>query len=138
MEFVATIDGSGASKKRGSSFPMRYLRSIVAIAFLLVAGVQAFAASDSADAAHLQVRLIVLPQALTRGESADAGLYFKLEPGWHIYWKNAGDSGEPPHIRWTLPNGVTAGPLQFLPPKRLPLGPLMDFGTKVKRSFPSR
>jgi DsbC/DsbD-like thiol-disulfide interchange protein len=30
------------------------------------------------------------------------GLYFKLEPGWHIYWKNAGDSGEPPRARWTL------------------------------------
>jgi thiol:disulfide interchange protein len=136
MEFVATIDGSGASKKRGSSFPMRYLRTIIAIAFLLVAGLPAFAASDSADAAHLQVRLIFLPQALTRGESADAGLYFKLEPGWHIYWKNAGDSGEPPHIRWTLPDGITAGPLQFLPPKRLPLGPLMDFGYEGEALFP--
>jgi thiol:disulfide interchange protein len=115
---------------------MRYWRSIVAIAFLLVCGLPAFAASDSADVAHLQVRLIVLPQALTRGEPADAGLYFKLEPGWHIYWKNAGDSGEPPHIRWTLPDGITAGPLQFLPPKRLPLGPLMDFGYEGEALFP--
>ena len=115
---------------------MRFLRSIVAIAFLLLTGISAFAASDSAEAAHLQVRLIVLPQALTRGESADAGLYFKLEPGWHIYWKNAGDSGEPPHIRWTLPDGITAGPLQFLPPKRLPLGPLMDFGYEGEALFP--
>ena len=65
-----------------------------------------------------------------------AGLYFKLEPGWHIYWKNAGDSGEPPHIHWTLPEGVTAGPMQFPAPKRLPLGPLMDFGYEDEVLFP--
>ena len=64
------------------------------------------------------------------------GLYFKLEPGWHVYWKNAGDAGEPPHIHWTLPAGVTAGPLQFPAPKRLPLGPLMDFGYEDEVLFP--
>jgi thiol:disulfide interchange protein DsbD len=94
------------------------------------------AAPDAADAAHLHVRLIVLPQALSRGSSAEAGLYFKLEPGWHVYWKNAGDSGEPPHIRWTLPEGISAGPLQFMIPKRLPLGPLMDFGYEGEALFP--
>jgi DsbC/DsbD-like thiol-disulfide interchange protein len=34
---------------------------------------------------------MVLPQGLNRGEPADAGFYFKLEPGRHVYWKNAGD-----------------------------------------------
>ena len=46
------------------------------------------------------------------GGANQAGLYFKLEPGWHVYWENAGDSGEPPHIQWTLPGGVTAGPMR--------------------------
>jgi len=58
------------------------------------------------------------------------------ESGWHVYWKNAGDSGEPPHVKWTLPDGVTAGPLQFPAPKRLPLGPLMDFGYENEVLFP--
>ncbi|MGB9407549.1 MAG: thioredoxin family protein [Terracidiphilus sp.] len=65
-----------------------------------------------------------------------AGLYFKLEPGWHIYWKNPGDAGEPPHIHWTLPVGVSVGPLQFPAPKRLPLGPLMDYGYENQVLFP--
>ncbi|MGA2217566.1 MAG: thioredoxin family protein, partial [Terracidiphilus sp.] len=55
---------------------------------------------------------------------------------WHVYWKNAGDSGEPPHIKWTLPQGITAGPLQFPAPKRLALGPLMDFGYEGEVMFP--
>ncbi len=73
---------------------------------------------------------------LAAGARNNAGLYFKIEPGWHIYWKNAGDSGEPPHIRWTLPEGIAADPLQFPAPKRLPLGPLMDFGYENEVLFP--
>ncbi len=59
-----------------------------------------------------------------------------LSQGWHVYWQNAGDSGEPPRINWTLPQGITAGPLQFPAPKRLPLGPLMDFGYENEVLFP--
>ena len=65
------------------------------------------------------------------------GLLFDLEPGWHVYWTNAGDSGEPPAVKWTLPAGVTVGPLQFPAPKRLPLGPLMDFGYETQVLFPA-
>src|ERR1700723_3372697 len=65
-----------------------------------------------------------------------AGLLFHLDPGWHVYWQNAGDSGEPPKINWTLPKGITAGPLQFPAPQRLPLGPLMDFGYEDQVAFP--
>lgn len=104
--------------------------------FLFAAGMPALAASSSVDAAHVQVQLIVLPQGLNRGEAADAGLYFKIEPGWHIYWKNAGDAGLPPHVQWTLPQGITAGALQFPAPKRLPFGPLMDFGYEDEVLFP--
>jgi thiol:disulfide interchange protein DsbD len=107
-----------------------------AMVFLLLAGKLALAASSSADAAHLHVQLVVPASALTSGSSADAGLYFKLEPGWHVYWKNAGDSGEPPRLKWTLPDGISASPLQFPVPKRLPLGPLMDFGYEDEVLFP--
>jgi thiol:disulfide interchange protein DsbD len=104
--------------------------------FLIAAGMPALAASSSVDADHVHVQLMVLPQGLNRGEAADAGLYFKIEPGWHIYWKNAGDAGLPPRVQWTLPQGITAGTLQFPAPKRLPLGPLMDFGYEDEVLFP--
>jgi thiol:disulfide interchange protein DsbD len=85
--------------------------------------------TNEANVPHLHVQLLVPRSGLSRGESAiSAGLYFKLEPGWHIYWKNAGDSGEPPHVRWSLPEGISAGALQFPAPTRMALGPMMDFG----------
>ena len=115
---------------------VRRLVSIFAFFAALGAALPAAAASDSADAAHLHVQLVVPAAQLVTGDKADAGLYFKLEPGWHVYWQNAGDSGEPPHIKWTLPAGITAGPLQFPAPARLPLGPLMDFGYENEVLFP--
>ncbi len=83
---------------------------------------------DSVTTQQLTVRLLVPPVQLYPGQAFNAGLEFQIAPGWHIYWINAGDSGEPPAVQWTLPTGVTAGSLQYPPPTRLPLGPLMDFG----------
>src|ERR1700679_3886534 len=103
---------------------------------LLAVGQIAQATSNSADAPHLHVQLVFPNSQLSEGASSQAGLYFKLEPGWHVYWLNAGDSGEPPHIKWTLPAGITAGAIQFPAPKRLPLGPLMDFGYDNEVLFP--
>ena len=115
----------------------RVSRLVAAFFVLLVAGLPAWAASSSADAAHLRVELMVPGSSLYSNDALNqAGLYFKLEPGWHVYWMNPGDAGEPPHIHWTLPDGITAGPLQFPAPKRVPLGPLMDFGYEDEVLFP--
>ena len=115
---------------------MRGFRVIFALLVLFGMGMPLMAASSGADAMHLHVQLVVPNGQLNPGEAADAGLYFKLEPGWHVYWKNAGDSGEPPRAKWTLPDGITASELKFPAPKRLPLGPLMDFGYEDEVLFP--
>jgi thiol:disulfide interchange protein DsbD len=109
---------------------------VLLLAVLLLVGVPGFAVSNSADVAHLHVQLVAPSSTLVQGQAAKAGLYFKLEPGWHVYWKNAGDAGEPPHIKWTLPQGINAGPLEFPAPGRLPVGPLMDFGYENEVLFP--
>ena len=115
---------------------MRFCRPIIAFALLLAATALPALAASSADLPHVHVQLISPDAQLHPGTTNNAGLYFKLEPGWHVYWKNAGDAGEPPRINWTLPAGITASPLQFPAPKRLPLGPLMDFGYENEVLFP--
>ena len=115
---------------------MRMSRWIFVLLCMLAGGLPAGAASSSADVAHLHVQLVMPEGIFMAGTPTEAGLYFKLEPGWHVYWKNAGDSGEPPRIKWTLPEGITAGPLEFPAPKRLALGPLMDFGYEDEVLFP--
>ena len=115
---------------------MRIWRLIFAILLVLAVGRPALAASDSADAPHVHVRLMTATNGIAASGNVQAGLYFKLENGWHVYWMNPGDAGQPPKINWTLPSGVTAGPLRFPAPKRLPLGPLMDFGYEDEVLFP--
>jgi thiol:disulfide interchange protein/DsbC/DsbD-like thiol-disulfide interchange protein len=87
-------------------------------------------------AEHLSAEFTTLTPNLNPGGTAQAGLTLTIEEKWHVYWVNAGDSGQPPHITWTLPPGITAGPLQFPAPTRLPLGPLMDFGYEDAVTFP--
>jgi thiol:disulfide interchange protein len=99
-------------------------------------------AQTSVEARHLKVSLVSDQASIAANSSHTAvpphvGLLFNLEPGWHVYWTNAGDSGEPPSAKWILPAGVTVGPLQFPAPKRLPLGPLMDFGYETEVLFPA-
>lgn len=57
-----------------------------------------------------------------------AGIQFEMDKDWHIYWKNPGDSGEPPRITWRLPEGVRAGPLQWPSPLRLKTSAGTDYG----------
>jgi thiol:disulfide interchange protein len=87
-------------------------------------------------AEHLTAELTTLAPQIAVGGTLQAGLVLTIEEHWHVYWVNAGDSGEPPHITWTLPPGITVGPMQFPPPTRLPLGPLMDFGYEDSVAFP--
>src|SRR6202789_1893754 len=79
-------------------------------------------------AQHLTAELVSLSPNIAPGGTLQVGLVLTLEEHWHVYWINAGDSGEPPKITWTLPAGITAGPMKFPIPSRLPLGPLIDFG----------
>jgi len=87
-------------------------------------------------AQHLTAELVSLAPSIAPGGTLQVGLVLTLEEKWHVYWINAGDSGEPPKITWTLPPGITAGPMQFPIPSRLPLGPLMDFGYEDEVAFP--
>ena len=109
-------------------------RLVALISLCLAAGAYA---SSSIDAPHVHVELLIPGDTLySKAAHNDAGIYFKLEPGWHIYWKNPGDAGLPPHVIWQLPEGVRALPLQFPAPQRLPLGSLVDYGYEHELLLP--
>jgi len=68
------------------------------------------------------------PEGAAPGKPVWLGLKLEHIPHWHTYWKNAGDSGLPTTMSWTLPTGVTAGEIDWPAPSRLPIGPLLNFG----------
>src|SRR3984885_2523421 len=123
-------------RARPLNFALSLLLLFATAAWALPASTPPAFAGASATAQHLTVQLVVPPAEIYPGQNFRAGLYFKLDPGWHVYWINAVHSGEPPRIKWTLPDGMTADAMQFPTPKRLPLGPLMDFGYENEVLFP--
>jgi thiol:disulfide interchange protein DsbD len=68
------------------------------------------------------------PDGIQPGKPLWLGLKIEHQPKWHTYWKNPGDSGLPTTLSWTLPGGFSAGEIAWPTPKKLPIGPLMNFG----------
>jgi thiol:disulfide interchange protein DsbD len=62
------------------------------------------------------VRLVSAANVAPDGH-VELALEFRLQPGWHIYWSNAGDAGFPPNVSLAPP--ASAGPLSFPPPEFL-------------------
>ena len=77
---------------------------------------------------HGTVDLIAENQSIAPGHQCYLGLHFQLERGWHIYWINPGDSGQPPRAEWHLPAGLTIGEMEWPAPRRLGKPPIVDFG----------
>ncbi|MDO8448990.1 MAG: protein-disulfide reductase DsbD family protein [Rhodoferax sp.] len=78
-----------------------------------------------------QVRAELLahaPDGADPGKTVWVGLQLTHQPEWHTYWKNAGDSGLPTTLQWTLPPGVTAGDIAWPLPKKIPIGNLANYG----------
>src|SRR5438105_1356224 len=84
--------------------------------------------SQTAKPQHAKLSLLSEQTSLVPGSSQWLGLRFELDPGWHIYWTNPGDSGEPPKVSWRLPTGIKTGDLQFPAPQRIQDHGLTDYG----------
>jgi len=85
-------------------------------------------AADVVTTPQTRAALILDRAEVASGEAFTAGLSLQLKKGWHTYWRTPGDSGLATEVIWTLPDGMTAGPLQWPAPRRMPTGDLMNFG----------
>ena len=107
---------------------------------LLLASMTASANADERGASipHGTVELVSEQPSIQPGKAFLLGLHFRLEPGWHIYWINPGDSGEPPRLEWHLTAGLRAGAIEWPAPRPLPIPPLVDYGYEGDVLLPVR
>lgn len=77
---------------------------------------------------HVKLELFSEQNAFVSEEELFLGIRFTLEDGWHTYWINPGDSGEPPRIQWHLPGGFQVGAIEWPYPERLETAPFTDYG----------
>ncbi|MDB5050706.1 MAG: Thiol:disulfide interchange protein [Fibrobacteres bacterium] len=95
---------------------------------LCLAALLPAAAAERAKPQHVEAELLSESTGIAPGKTFWAGLHLKLEPHWHVYWKNPGDAGLPVSLDWTLPKGFTASPIQWPHPERIDVPPLMNYG----------
>jgi DsbC/DsbD-like thiol-disulfide interchange protein len=89
----------------------------------------AAATAEQISAQHARVELLAQQASVKSGSDLHLGVHFILESGWHIYWINPGDSGQPPSFKWQLPPGFSTGQIQWPHPERIqPNKELADFG----------
>ena len=82
---------------------------------------------------HVEAELVAETRTAAPGATLNVALHQKIIPGWHTYWRNPGDAGEPTSLDWTLPTGWSAGGIIWPQPERFQSGPLMNyvFSTEV-------
>jgi thiol:disulfide interchange protein DsbD len=76
---------------------------------------------------HATVTLVTAEDGVDPAKPLRLGLRFELAPGWHVYWSNPGDAGEPPALTLDLPQGLTQSAFDWPVPTRIAEGPVMTF-----------
>ena len=113
--------------RESNAVTLSNLRRLLAIAVALVAAVASTLAAP-ARAGHVMAELVAEKTALVPGATTTVALRLAIDPGWHTYWRNPGESGLPTTLAWRLPPGYAAGDIVWPAPRALPAGPLVNFG----------
>jgi thiol:disulfide interchange protein len=95
---------------------------------LLAALCAAPAAAAPVTTPHAEAELVAESTSWVAGATNWVALRLKPEQGWHMYWRNPGDSGLPTTLAWTLPDGWSAGAIAWPYPSVHRLGELVNYG----------
>jgi DsbC/DsbD-like thiol-disulfide interchange protein len=106
---------------------MSPVRAAVAIVLAVLASAATAWSDTGMD--HVKVDLLADAPAVHPGGRFTLGVRFRIDPGWHIYWTNPGDSGLPTRVKLDLPRGLTAGATQYPVPSVLTFpGDITNYG----------
>ena len=103
---------------------MRFL-IVCLLSVFLISSVHAAPLLDSRNTALV---LYADKDAVVPGQALTLAVEETIREHWHTYWENPGDSGDTLRLKWTLPEGFSAGAAQFPTPMRLPYAGLLNFG----------
>lgn len=100
------------------------LLAVFAFAILSPAHAPAYAM----EAPETGLRLFAPQASVAPGQSLDLAFEFDVKPGWHLYWKNPGDTGLAPAVRWSGTPGLEQTPLAFPTPQTFSFAGFTNYG----------
>src|SRR5580704_2657539 len=97
-------------------------------ASLLVSPAAFSLSGNTVNTDNVKARLVSEVSAVGPGQTFWVALELEIRDGWHTYWRNPGDSGEPTKLIWQLPAGFSAGDIVWTTPHRFEIAPLVNYG----------
>jgi thiol:disulfide interchange protein len=94
-----------------------------------------FLLANPVETGHAKASLITNLQSSSQ-ESFFVGVRLEMKDGWHTYWENPGDSGNPFNARWSTDAGVIIENVSWPTPQTIPYPPLMTYGYEGDVVFP--
>ena len=90
--------------------------------------------AEAVDTGHAKASLVA--DTTQSDEFFYVGLKLDMDPGWHTYWKNPGDSGGPFSIMWSHQMDIIIEDVSWPAPEIIPYDPLITYGYKDFVIFP--
>lgn len=91
--------------------------------------------ANPVETGHAKASLITNLQSSSQ-ESFFVGVHLEMQDGWHTYWENPGDSGNPFNARWSTDAGIIIENVSWPTPQTIPYPPLMTYGYEGDVVFP--
>lgn len=114
----------------------RLLFRFLILTGLLLAPAMAWAQAGPQRSERIEAELVSMSRWAAPGSTAVVAIRQDIQPGWHTYWRNPGDSGGATTLNWTLPTGVRAGEIVWPLPERQRLQGLVNYGYEGKVYLP--
>lgn len=134
---VDALDRAGVSGTQRSGdlgLPTVILRLIsTGLALAWLVGVASWVqAAESAwvSSGMAQARILTPANGIVSEQVLEVGVELQLPKGWHTYWRNPGDSGEPVSLTWSGQGLKSSSTIRWPIPQRIPYGPLINLGYK--------
>lgn len=112
------------------------LRAVSAILFAAWLLLAAPALAQPVNSGNVEGELHSARAAIAPGETFTVALRTRIAEGWHTYWRNPGDSGEPTELTWSAPSGFEIGPIQWPAPEPAPFAGIINYGYHGEVLYP--
>ena len=99
-----------------------------ALAVALAAASSASADGPPVPKDLVKAELVAESASVAPASTLWVDLHLAIKPGWHVYWRNPGDSGLPTAIDWNLPPGFSAGDIRWPVPEHFVRGGIGNYG----------
>ena len=103
---------------------------------ILIISIQFFFTVYAQEKPEPEAYIILDSFSLEKSRIIDAAVIIRLEEGWHIYWRNPGDSGMPTSFEFILPESIKVSEIKWAVPKIFEFEGYASYGYEGLAVFP--